>query len=93
MENTELSVEKMEKVLGVKIIGIIPEDSNVRRSSAYKTPIVVKYPNSDASRAMKKIAADIAGASFIPEEETEKSTEGFLDRLARTLFRGKANAR
>lgn len=93
MENTEMSIEKMEKVLGVKIIGMIPEDSNVRRSSAYKTPIVVKYPNSDASRAIKKIAADIAGASFVPEEVSDKTTEGFLDRLARTIFRGKANAR
>jgi septum site-determining protein MinD len=87
MENTEVSREKMEKVLGVKVIGIIPEDPNVRRSSAHKTPIVVKYPNSDASRAIKSIAAQIAGTEYKDEVSVEASREGFLDRLARSLFR------
>jgi septum site-determining protein MinD len=94
MEDTDVSRRKMEEVLGVRVIGVIPEDSNVRRSSAHKTPIVVKYPKSDASRALKQIAADIAGATYEEEieEPQEKSTEGFLDRLARTLFRGKKSS-
>jgi septum site-determining protein MinD len=88
MENIEVSKEKMEKVLGVKVIGVVPEDANVRRSAAYKTPLVVKYPDSDAAKALKRIAADLAGT--VPEDEasSEEAKEGFLDRLARTLFRG-----
>lgn len=89
MENTEVSREKMEKVLGVKVIGIIPEDANVRRSSAFKTPIVIKFPQSEASVAIKRIAASISGSQVTEEVSAEASTEGFLDRLARSLFRGK----
>jgi septum site-determining protein MinD len=89
LENTEMSKEKMEKVLGVDVIGIIPEDSNVRRSSAHKTPITIKYPHSEASIAIKKVAADISGSGYVEDISPEASTEGFLDRLARSLFRGK----
>ena len=35
---------KLKKSLGVKVIGIIPEDPNVRRAAAARTPMVVKYP-------------------------------------------------
>ncbi|NYT06113.1 MAG: P-loop NTPase [Methanomicrobiales archaeon] len=90
MENSEVSREKMEKVLGVRVIGVIPEDANVRRSSAHKTPIVVKFPDSEASKAFKRIAADLAGEQYSETGAADASGEGFLDRLARTLFRGKA---
>jgi septum site-determining protein MinD len=89
LENTEMSKEKMQNVLGVEVIGIIPEDSNVRRSAAYKTPITVKYPQSEASIAIKRLAAEISGTTLREEVVSQKSTEGFLDRLARSLFRGK----
>lgn len=93
LENTEISKQKMEEVLGVKVIGIIPDDPNVRKSAAYQSPVVIKYPNSDASVAIKKLAADLIGKEdYITAgtEEDEKSTkEGFLDRLARSLFRRK----
>ncbi|WOF15817.1 AAA family ATPase [Methanoplanus sp. FWC-SCC4] len=87
LENTEVSVHKIEEVLGVKVIGLVPEDPNVRRSAAYKTPIVVKYPSSPASIEIKKIAAKIAGVEYKASEVSEKSGEKFLDRLARSIFR------
>jgi septum site-determining protein MinD len=79
----------MEKLLGVRVLGVIPEDPNVRRASAGRSPIVIKYPTSRASRAFKRISADVAGIEYI-EEETEAAREGFVDRLARALFRAKA---
>jgi len=85
MENTEFSRQKMEKVLGVRVIDIIPEDPNVRRSSAYKTPVVVKYPDSESSRVFRRIAAGIAGIEY--DDSADRAREGFIDRLARTLFR------
>lgn len=89
MENTEVSKQKMEEVLGVKVIGIIPEDPNTRRAAAYKTPIVVKYPDSDASKAYRRIAANLAGTSYSEALQIEKSRESFIDRLARSIFKGK----
>ncbi|MDD1675110.1 MAG: septum site-determining protein MinD, partial [Methanomicrobiales archaeon] len=63
------------------------EDANIRRAAAYKTPVVVKYPTSDAARAFKRIASNLAGVRY--EESSASSTDGFLDRFAKVLFRGK----
>jgi septum site-determining protein MinD len=54
MENTELRRHSVEDVLGVRVIDMIPEDANVRRAAAYKTPVVIKYPTSGASRAFRR---------------------------------------
>ncbi|TAJ44843.1 cell division ATPase MinD [Methanofollis fontis] len=86
MENTEIRRHSVEDVLGVRVIDMIPEDPNVRRSTAYKTPVVIKYPASESSRAFRRIAADIAGMQY--EEETEERKQNFIDRLAHTLFGG-----
>ncbi|MBP2145972.1 septum site-determining protein MinD [Methanofollis sp. W23] len=86
MENTEIRRHSVEDVLGVRVVDMIPEDSNVRRSAAYKTPIVLKYPSSEASRAFRRIAAEMAGVTY--EEETEERKQDFVDRLAHTLFGG-----
>ncbi|QYZ78730.1 septum site-determining protein MinD [Methanofollis formosanus] len=86
MENTEIRRNSVEDVLGVRVVDMIPEDPNVRRSAAYKTPIVIKYPTSEASRAFRRIAADITGMEY--EEETEERKQNFVDRLAHTLFGG-----
>jgi len=50
---------------------------------------VVKYPTSGASKAFKRISADVAGIEYV-EEETPELRESFVDRLARALFRAKA---
>ena len=83
---TDIISKKMEKVLGVKVIGIIPEDPNVRRSAAVRSPIVVKYPDSPASKAIRHIASDIAGIAY-KEEKTEEVREGFIDRFSKALFK------
>ena len=87
IEKTEAVSQKMEKVLGVKVIGTIPEDPNIRKAASFKTPIVIKYPDSGASVAFRKIAAGMAGLPF--KESVEASKEGFIDRFAKVLFRGK----
>lgn len=87
-EKSDVITKKMEKVLGVRVIGIIPEDANVRRASSAKTPIVIKYPTSPASRAIKKIASDLAGIAY-REEKMPEAKEGFIDRFSRVLFKKK----
>jgi septum site-determining protein MinD len=85
LDAADMSKRQIEKVLGVRIIDTIPEDTNVRRASATRTPVVVKYPGSESSKAFRRIAAEISG--FPIEEEPEAVQEGFIERLARTLFR------
>ncbi len=44
-DKSDIITKKMEKVLGVKVLGVIPEDPNVRRAASAKVPIVIKIPN------------------------------------------------
>jgi septum site-determining protein MinD len=87
-DKVDVITKKMEKVLGVKVLGIIPEDPNVRRASAAKTPIVIKFPSSPATLAFKRIASDIVGVAY-KEEKGAVQREGFIDRFSKALFKRK----
>ncbi len=87
-EKCELTSQKVAGLIGSKVLGVIPEDVNVRKSAAFKIPIVIRSPKSPAAIAFKKVAATLAGEAFTEEKSAEKK-EGFADRLARTLFGGK----
>jgi septum site-determining protein MinD len=87
-DKVDVITKKMEKVLGVKVIGLIPEDTNVRRAAAAKTPVVIKYPSSPASLAFKRIASGIIGVAY-QEETAAVQREGFIDRFSKALFKKK----
>jgi septum site-determining protein MinD len=87
-DKTDIIAKKMEKVLGVKVIGVIPEDSNIRRAASAKSPIVIKYPDSPASKAFRRIASDLAGVIH-EEEKVVVHREGFIDRFSKALFKKK----
>ncbi len=84
-DKTDVMIKKMEKVLGVKVIGVIPEDPNVRRAASSRTPIVIKFPTSPASKAIRRIASDITGIAYKDEGEMQKK-EGFIERFTKALF-------
>ena len=79
---------KIQEMLGISIIDTVPEDANVRRAAAAKTPVVVWSPGSESSKAFRKIAATLAGIPVL--EEPHKVQEGFVERFARALFRRKS---
>jgi septum site-determining protein MinD len=79
--------QKMEKVLGTRVIGMIPEDQNIRKAASAKVPVVLKYPASDASAAMKKIAAGLAGMTY--DQRAMEPKDSFVDRFTKVLFRGR----
>jgi len=89
MERTEINKQKVSDLLGVKVLEMIPEDPNVRRSAAFKTPIVIKTPNSPAAIAFQRLAAQLAGTEFVEPADESRAGEGFAGRLARVLFGGK----
>ncbi len=87
-EKTEIDRNKVSELLGVKVLEMIPEDANVRRSAAFKIPIVMRTPTSPAAIAFRRLAAQLAGEKFI-ENSAKDDKEGFVDRLARSVFGGK----
>jgi septum site-determining protein MinD len=79
--------QKMEKVLGTHVIGMIPEDPNVRKAASAKTPVVLRFPASSSSIAFKKIATDLAGIPY--DQKTMQPKDSFIERFSRVLFRGR----
>ncbi len=79
LESTDVSRKKIEKALGVPVIDTIPEDANVRRAAAARTPVVAKYPGSESSKAFRRVAATLAG--FPVAEEPEKVRKGLSSGL------------
>jgi septum site-determining protein MinD len=77
----------MEKVLGTRVIGMVPEDQNVRKAASAKTPVVLRYPASGSSIALKRIAAGLAGITYDPKAMQPK--DSFVDRFTKVLFRGR----
>ena len=62
--NIENVKQMLEKTLESKIISVIPNDPNMQKSLSKKTPLVALYPNSPASIAINKLAAEIAGIEY-----------------------------
>jgi len=91
-----VTCQKMGEVMNARILGVIPEDSSVRTATAFKTPVVVMYPDSIASRGYKALAARLAGManaqgmfqaiSSPGHKESEVHKSSFVDRLTRSLF-------
>jgi septum site-determining protein MinD len=60
----ELKTEEIEALCGLPLLGVVPEDENVRKSIMMKTPVLELKPLSPASVAIREIAARISGETF-----------------------------
>ncbi len=60
----EMSKENVEEFLETPVIGMIPEDESIKKAISIKKPLVYAYPNSPASRAIKRLAARMIGEDY-----------------------------
>ena len=60
-ERVDLPKEKIESVLDLPVLAVIPEDLEVGRSAAFRKPVVIYEPTSPAAQAFTKLAADLFG--------------------------------
>ncbi len=88
LEKTELNRNKVSEILGLKVLELIPEDVNVRRAAAFKVPAVIRTPTSPAPIAFRRLAAQLAGETFV-ETAIKGEKENFVERLARSVFGGR----
>ncbi|MHC1629566.1 MAG: cell division ATPase MinD [Methanoculleaceae archaeon] len=81
--------DHLEKVMDLPIIAILPEDASVRRSSAERIPVSIRYPSSPVSKAFTRLSAEIAGIEYEEEPDISRTQKGgLIDRLARRFFGG-----
>jgi len=75
----EMPLDDITEMLGVPILGVIHEDSNVPKSIASKTPLVLYKPWSRAAREFSKVAAALLGEpEMVPKKTILESLLGWL---------------
>jgi len=62
----EIKKQDIEKVLGLPVLAVIPEDRNVRKSLHANTPVVRFKPHSPSSIALKRLSAGIIQREYSP---------------------------
>ena len=87
VENTqaEITAEEISAILEIPVIAVIPEDRNIKIASIYGDPLVLKFPNSPASIAIKRLASTILGERIV--EPAERAS--ILKKLVKGLLRRK----
>jgi septum site-determining protein MinD len=83
----EMSLDNVEAMLEVPILGIIPEDISVRESLELKDAVVHTHPRSDAALAYKKLAARLLGAEYSEKIEKEQKKSMFYKILQKLGLR------
>ena len=78
-DEEDLTVEEIESLLEEKVLVVIPEDPNIKKSVAYGEPIVTIKPYSPSAKAFKKLTSIIAG------EKEEKKLD-IVRRFLRGIF-------
>jgi septum site-determining protein MinD len=86
-----MTVQKIGEVMSAPVLGVIPEDANIRIATAFKTPVVLRYPESPASRGYKALAARLVGEKVHPVARPghpvlERKRNKFVERLTRSVF-------
>lgn len=91
-EKGEISDEDIMKMLELPIYGLIPYDSEVRKSFMQEnvSPVIIRIPDSPASVAIKKMATKLSGKS-IELGSLKVKKKGFFSRLF-SFFRRKKKA-
>jgi|SRR3989344_849620 len=73
----EMKMSKIESLLEVPVVGIIPEDEYVKKALVKNDSVYNIYPNAKSSKAYKKLAHYITGNVFY--EEKTNLLKDFVD--------------
>jgi len=85
----EVTRKEIEAILESRVIGLIPEDPEVRKSSAFGKPVVLRGPSTPAAKAIIELAMLISGNSKKkkPAGTSNVRKEGALAKLLRVFKR------
>lgn len=80
-DKIELSPETVKEMLEIPILGMIPEDLDIKRALNKKGAIVHIYPKSNASRAYKEIAANLINVKYNSKKDRDKIVKRLLKKI------------
>lgn len=64
----ELSIDEIESTLDTVVMAVFPEDEAVREALAHEMPYVLRHPKARISQETLKLAAELTGKTYTPEE-------------------------
>ena len=67
----EMDRKEIEKIIGGEVLAVIPEDPEVKKAVSFGQPVVLRSPDSPASKAIRELASRIAGVE-VKEREKRK---------------------
>ncbi len=79
----ELTAQEVSTILEIPVVVVIPEDRNVRRAAIYGEPLILRYPNSLASLAIKELARILIGFPIEEKKEKKRTILRLLNGLLR----------
>ena len=74
-----LSIEDIQEILAIPLLGVVPESEDVLRASNLGTPVTLSAPASEPGRAYWNAAQRLNGEDVDMIVPTGK--KGFFDRL------------
>ncbi len=77
----ELTIQEVENTLDTNVIAVLPEDEVVKEALAYEEPFVLRYPYSEPTREIMRLAAQLIGRNYVPP------TPSLLERIINFLRR------
>ncbi len=83
----DMAKSEIEAILETKVIGIIPEDPEVRKSAAFGKPVILSAPNSPASLAIRDLAYTIAGKRKEVSVSAAAKKEGAIAKMLKVFRR------
>ncbi|MCX6749981.1 MAG: cell division ATPase MinD [Candidatus Pacearchaeota archaeon] len=81
-DNIEMTPETVKDMLETPILGMIPEDMNIKRALNQKDAIIHTHPYSTASKAYKEIAARIVNVDY----DSNKDRLPFWKRIMKRSY-------
>jgi septum site-determining protein MinD len=80
-KRVDLPKERIETILELPVLAVVPEDLEVQRSAAFGEPVVVRRPKSPAARSYMRLAAELLGVKprkALPKRATVKKLIRFV---------------
>jgi septum site-determining protein MinD len=85
----DMAKNEIEAILEGRVIALIPDDPEVRKAAAFGKPVVLRSPDSPASKAIRELAYTIVGAEKKKKVVEKKKKESALAKMLRIFRRGR----
>lgn len=71
-DKQEIKPSDLETLLSAKVLQVIPEDPEMRRSTIAQTPLVIKSPSSPSAQALRQLSSKLTGEPLAQEIKVKK---------------------